>query len=331
METTAYLVRRLTAAAITIVLVIGAVFVIFFVIPGGPGRRQGAGAVSPAAQLIAGKRIVDREYVRQLERELGLSIPLHEQFLRYLGNVAQGDFGYEYRRGLPVAPIMRSSAPVTLSLIVGASIIWLTVAIGGGAWAARRHRSSGERRATLLASGLMSLPVFVTGLLVLALLAPRDVYRFNSYVPFTEDPIGHARAMWLPWLVLASSFAGIYYRLTRGSMLEVANEDYVRTAEAKGLSDLGVTRHQLRAALTPIASVYSVDVAVLVGSAVLIETVFQLPGMGAMLSGALTDLNYPIIAGLTVIGSAFVIAVSLLVDLAYARIDPRVGSKATPR
>ncbi len=318
-----YIVRRVLWALLTIVLVVGATFWIFFVIGG--GRRLEGQQVSPTAVLLAGRRAVDFDYVRQLDRELGLGKPLYEQFFTYVENVARGDLGYDFQSASPVAPVVFASVLPTLGLVLGASVLWLVGSAVAGAIAARRHRSLTDRGLTALALMLLSLPVFWVGLVTYRYFVVEGIYEIDSYVGITENPKGWVAAMWLPCAVLALSFIGLYFRMIRGNMLGSAQEDYIRTAAAKGLPEKRIIRHQLRSAVTPVVTLYGVDFGVLMGGAVIVETIFHIPGLGSLAVDAATNLNFPYMVGAVVVASSFVIVASLVVDLLYAFLDPRVA------
>jgi peptide/nickel transport system permease protein len=319
-----YFLRRLIAALITLILVFTAVFVIFFVLPQAPGSRRDEAHTSPIVVLLAGKRIQDRAYVDRLTEELQLGVPLGEQYLRFLGNALRADFGYGYTFNVPVSGMLKASLPASASLMVGALVLWLPLAIIGGSYAARRRRSHGGRVLNAIAYFSMATPVFVTAIAVLYLIRLKDPFSVLTYSAPGEGFVAHAKAMWMPWTVLAFTFFGRYLRFLRSRMLEIENEDYMRTAEAKGLSETAVARHQLRASLTPIASLLSVDAGVLFGALVFVEPIFEVPGLGSLLYGAMTGLNFPVLVGVTLVGSLIVVAASFLVDLAYGWIDPQV-------
>lgn len=309
-------------------LVVIAVFTIFFVLPGGPGYRRTETAYSPVAVLLAGKRVQDRAYMERLQDQLNLGLPLWDQFTGYVGNVIRGDLGYEYTRNAPVARVVLSSMQPSIALAGGAGAIWMTAAILSGSVAARRRGSPFDRRMRVTAMMSITVPVFVTGTCALFILSNHGLYSFASYEPPFENPRRFVGAMWAPWLVLAFSFYGIYFRLLRSSVLSVQNEDYIRTAEAKGLSEKGVRRHVLRASLMDAISLFGIHAGVLMGGVILVEPIFGIPGLGSLVVGGLFGLNFPLIAGAALIGSVFVIAASVIVDIIYAWLDPRVSLSA---
>jgi peptide/nickel transport system permease protein len=171
----------------------------------------------------------------------------------------------------------------------------------------------------------VSMPTFWLGLMAVFFFdSGLNIYETGEYVGLTNDPIGWFKIMWLPWLVLALVSAAIYARMVRGNMLEVQSEDYIRTARAKGLPERSVTRHTLRSALTPVVTMYGLDLGVLLGGAIITERIFNIPGIGSYAVDAILSNNLPIILGTTVFAAAFVIIANLLVDIAYAALDPRV-------
>jgi peptide/nickel transport system permease protein len=216
---------------------------------------------------------------------------------------------------------------VTASLAIGAAILWLVAGIGIGVLSALKRGSIFDRSAMTAALAGVSLPVFFTALLSLALF--RDTIPIfpdaGNYIPITENPLKWAEALVLPWVTLAFLYAALYARLTRAGMLETMNEDFIRTARAKGLPERRVViRHGLRATLTPIVTIFGLDLGLLIGGAVLTETAFSLPGLGRFAIGAISDQDLPEILGVTMLAGFFVVVANLIVDVLYAVIDPRV-------
>jgi peptide/nickel transport system permease protein len=151
------------------------------------------------------------------------------------------------------------------------------------------------------------------------------IYNTGDYVGLTTNPWGWFKVMWLPWLVLAIVSAAIYTRMVRGNMLDVASEDYIRTARSKGLKERSVIRHELRSALTPVVTMYGLDLGILLGGAIITEHIFNIPGIGAFAVSAIQAQNLPVILGTTIIAAFFVIMANLIVDVVYAFLDPRVA------
>jgi peptide/nickel transport system permease protein len=210
-------------------------------------------------------------------------------------------------------------------------VIWLVLGVLSGVVSAVRRGSILDRALTTLALLFYSLPTFVLGLLMLFVfyyqLTTHGVRIFpgQGYTPLTQDPLKWLESLVLPWLTLALVSAATYTRLTRGSLLEVLSEDYIRTARAKGLSERRVIfRHGLRSALTPVASQFGIDIGTLLGGAIITETVFGMPGLGFTAVGAISNGDLPVIAGIVIIATAAVIVANILVDIVYAVLDPRV-------
>jgi peptide/nickel transport system permease protein len=316
-----YVVRRLMWSVVMLTLVIASVFVIFFVI--------GAGGKTPDGQYYVAIQFAGRNprpvVVQQVTERLGLDQPIHEQFGRYVLNAAQGDLGYSYQTQEPVTQALLARLPATASLAFGASVIWLTVGVGIGVISALKRRSLLDRGSMVFALIGVSMPTFWLGLIaVFAFDSGFQIYDTGSYVGLTEDPVGWLRVMWLPWLVLALTSAAIYARMVRGNLLEIQGEDYIRTARAKGLRERSVTRHALRSALTPVVTMYGLDLGILLGGAIITEQIFNIPGIGDYAVQAILSSNFPIILGTTVFAATFVIVANLLVDIVYATLDPRV-------
>ena len=322
-----YIVRRLMWSIVMLVMVIACVFVIFFVIPGGGGSKTPDGH-SAVAILFAGKN-PRAELVEQVEQRLGLDKPVWVQFGRYVGNAFQGDLGESFQTGERVTAALLRRLPATAGLAFGASVIWLLMGVSIGVISALKRRTLLDRGAMLFALIGVSMPTFWLGLIAVFTfdsgpLPWLQVYDTGSYVPLTEDPVQWFKVMWLPWLVLAFVSAAVYARMVRGNMLEVQGEDYIRTARAKGLRQRSVTKHALRSALTPVVTMYGLDLGILLGGAVITEQIFNIPGIGDYAVQAIRSSNLPIILGTTVFAAAFVIIANLIVDIVYAALDPRV-------
>jgi peptide/nickel transport system permease protein len=321
----AYVVRRILWAFVTLLFVASAVFGIFFVLPGGAGRSSPEG-ISPVAVLLAGRNASEGE-MRAIQRELGLDDPLPVQYGRYIASLARGDLGFSFAAGAPVTALIGPAIPASLSIALGASLVWVLLGTSIGILSANRRRASSDRVAMLLALGALSLPVFVVAALSLSLLLQlTGIYAGNRYVPLTEDPVAWLGAMWLPWICLAFPLIAVYARMVRSSVLEVKAQDYMLTSWAKGLRRKDIRRHELRGALTPIVTMYGLDFGLLAGGSVIIETIFRIPGLGTLLLQARNGYDFPLIAAVVIVFSMFVIVANLVVDILYGYLDPRVRS-----
>ena len=313
-----FLARRLLFGLLVLWIVSGAVFVLFFVAPHDPAR------------LIAGK-LATPQTIALVNHRLGLDRPLSEQYANFIWRLLHGDLGYSYYSNAPVSQLLASRLPVTVSLALGGAVLWLVVGIGVGVAAARRPHSLVDRGGAVLMLAGLSMPTFLVGLLLIYFLFFRlhlaGVTWFppGGYIPLTQDPLGWAQHLLLPWVTLAAVTAATYSRLTRSSMLEVLGEDYIRTARSKGLSeDRVVYRHGLRSALTPVVTLLGIDLGTLLGGVIVTEQVFGLPGLGQLAWQSVPTQDLPVIIGTVLVASTFIVVANLLVDLAYALLDPRV-------
>ena len=315
---TRFLVHRTLTGLVVMWLISMTVFGLFFLVP------------SNVARTLAGRQATP-EVVASINQRLGLDQPIWKQYVDFVVNAAQGDLGYDYYHQVPVTTIIGEALPVTLSLVLGASVIWLVLGVVNGVVSAVRPRSFVDRALTVFSLFFYSMPSFLLGLTLLYFLFFRLTlagyawFPAGGYVPLSGGVGPWLEHMILPWLALALVSAAIYTRLTRGSMLDVLSEDYIRTARSKGLSENRVVyRHTLRSALTPVVTQFGIDLGQLVGGVVVIETVFSLPGLGKTSFDALTQQDLPVIIGILLLASAAVVVANILVDLVYAVLDPRV-------
>jgi peptide/nickel transport system permease protein len=316
---TRYIIRRLLWGALLLPLVSALTFVLFRILPTGEPARLRAGR-SASPKVIAELRV-----------DLGLNKPLIDQFWLYMkGIFLHFNLGYSYYSTAPVKSLIANRLPATISLTLGAAVIWLLAGLGVGIVSAVRRRSKLDRGAMGTALVLISAPEYWLGLIVLYLFAA-DIGRLKvfpgagSYVGLTSDPGKWLTSLILPWLVLAATNAAIYARLIRGSLIETMGEDYIRTARAKGLSERRVIlRHGLRSAINPVMTILGLDIGLLLGGAVLVETVFEIPGIGRLDYDAITHSDFPIVQGTVLVAALFIIVANILVDIAYAYLDPRV-------
>ena len=316
---TRYIVRRLLWAMLMLVVVSALTFLIFYTFP----------SADPAA-LRAGRQATP-ELIAQIRHALGLDKPLYEQFFIYMKNlVLHFDLGYSYQNNVSVRSEIVARLPATISLTVGAVIVWMLIGIPIGILSAIKPRSALDRMAMGASLVGISAPVYWLGLVALFLFAS-DIGRLHlfggagSYVPLGRDPRARFSTLILPWFVLAASFAAFYARMVRGNLIEVMGEDYIRTARAKGLSERRVIlRHGVRAALTPVVTIAGLDIGILLGGAVLTETVFNIPGVGRFAYDSIVNSDLPAIQGTVLVGAFFIIVANLVVDVLYAFLDPRV-------
>ena len=316
-----YIARRLAGTVGLLFVISGTTFIIFNVFP----------ATDPAV-LRAGRQPTP-EVIASIRQDLGLDRPWPVQFLDYIWQVlAYQDFGRSYLTNQDVLEQIIDNLPATISLTVGAVVVWLFFGLSVGILAAVRHRSWFDRVAIGLSLVAISAPVYWLGLVSLYLFAPDfGAFELNflggqgSYVAPSEDVGDWLKSLVLPWFVLATAFAAVYARLLRGSLLEVLGEDYIRTARAKGLSERRVIlRHGVRSAITPIVTVLGLDIGILLGGAILTESVFNIPGIGRLAYDAIVRGDLPIVQGTVLFGAFFIIIMNLIVDILYAFLDPRV-------
>jgi len=313
-----FLIRRTGQGLIVLWLITMVLFALFFIVP------------SNVARTLAGRQAT-QQTVALIQHRLGLDLPVWQQYLGFIGRALHGDLGYDYYHQVPVTTVIAADAPVTLSLVVGAAILWLAIGVFNGVMSAIRPRSFLDRSLTAFALFFYSMPSFLLGLLLLFFfyfqltLAGIRIFPPGGYVPISQGVGAWADHLVLPWLTLALVSAAIYTRLTRGSMLDVLGEDYIRTARSKGIAESRViTRHGLRSALTPVVTQFGIDLGALLGGAVITETVFSLPGLGKAGIDALNQQNQPVIIGIVLLASTAVVVANIAVDFVYAVLDPRV-------
>src|SRR6476661_7628349 len=315
-----YLVRRVVWALGVLLAVSAITFAIFYLMP--PG--------DPALRF-AGKQPTT-ESIKQVRQNLGLDKPWYVQYGKFLKATATGDkygwpgLGFSYDSNVSIRSKVIERAPRTLSLILGASIIWLVFGVVIGVISAIKRRSLVDRLAMGFALFGISAPVFWLGLMGLFIFWYKLGWTAGTgYVSPTTSITGWADHLLLPWIVLALLYAAIYARMVRGNLLDAMGEDFIRTARAKGLSESRVIfRHGLRASLAPIVTMFGLDIALLVGGAVITESVFNLDGLGFMAIDSVFRQDLPGVLGVVLVGTFAVVIMNLLVDIAYAFLDPRV-------
>jgi len=325
----AYIIRRVLLMITLLFLLSVSVFVLFQALPSDPARLSCGKICTPA--ILAGNR-----------HRLGYDRPLLEQYTTFVGGIFNGRtfsqdspqpivceapcLGYSYARHAQVLDLIGKAAPVTFWLAIGAFVLWISVGVSMGIVAALKRGRWPDR--VIMGAALIgySFPSFFIGLVLLFFVIIQwKLLPIPSYVGPFDNPVKFLQTMILPWIVLAILYIAFYMRLTRNQVLEVLNDDYVRTARAKGLPERTiVVKHALRAGLTPIVTAAGLDLAGLMGGAIISENIFGLPGLGSLAVRSVVDSDLPMITGLTLLVASLIIFANLVVDLLYAVIDPRV-------
>jgi peptide/nickel transport system permease protein len=319
---TAFVARRLASMVLVMFSISVLVFLIFFATPG----------VDPAAR-IAGRN-ADQQTLREVRKDFGLDKPMPVQYALMMKKLfISRDLTSFVNRGAKVIPQVTQAAPVTLSLVLGAAVIWVVVSVLMGLVAAVFRGTAIDT--TLMILGLIgiSMPVFWLGEVVNLISQSRFHHSFLfswvpplGYVPLTQSPFGWFKSLLLPWLTLAVLYIGVYARVLRSALIEAQEQDYVRTARAKGLTEQRVlVRHALRTSMIAFVSLFGLDFGALVGGgALLTEVVFGLHGVGKLTFDSLQNLDLPVIMATVMYAAFFVVVANAVVDLLYAWLDPRV-------
>jgi peptide/nickel transport system permease protein len=317
-----YLIRRVLFGIVVLWVVSILTFFIFLKLPAGNPAQRAAGKTTTA------------KIVHEAELALGLDRPWYVQYGRFAkglipwpGFFLNKQVYYSWDDFVPVKEIIYSRLPVTITVAIGAAVVWLIIGIPTGIVSAIRRRSVADRAAMIGALLGISLPDFWLAYVFLYIFWFKLGILPGSGIPTgmnTFQAIAHGSFV-LPWVVLASTFAGFYTRMVRGNLLESMTEDYVRTARAKGLSERTVIfKHAMRAALTPVVTMFGMDLGLLLGGAVIAETVFNLPGIGQYTVQALRRNDFPAVMTVTVFSAFFIVVMNLIIDVGYAFLDPRV-------
>jgi peptide/nickel transport system permease protein len=317
-----FVVRRLVSLVVVLFAITVLTFLIFFATPGVDPTRSLAGR-NPTPETVAAVR-----------HQFGLDRSKPEQYVLMMKRLfVSRDLVSYGNQALKVVPAITAAAPVTFSLVIGAAIIWVVLAIATGLAAVVLKGSIWDPLLMILALIGISMPVFWLGEVANLVTQDRlhDTFLFSwvpplGYVPLTKDPWQWFLHLIIPWLTLSVLYIGFYARVLRANMLDVSNEDFVRTARAKGLSERKVlTRHMLRTSMITFVSLFGLDFAVLVGGgALLTEVVFGLPGVGLLTYRSLVALDLPVIMATVIYGAFFITIANALVDIVYARLDPRI-------
>ena len=326
-----FYVRRLAAGAIQIVLITALTWFIFFVVASLTGANP--------ANRYAGKA-ASAEQVERVAQQLGTNESYVVQYARHMWRLLQGDFGYSYQQGLPVMEIVLPAAATTASLVLGAAVIWLTVAVAVGVIAALRPRSHVDRVLLVLVLLGMSMPVFWLAPAVSHFLGfeptqgrvfgidvghSLNLFPIDGYVNLRDDPIGWAHHLFLPWVTLAIGFAAIYARYVRALTIEQLSEDYTRTARAKGASESRILRHHTGPNVAPtIVTLLALDIGAALGGALFVEAVFNLPGLGYVALSSIQNFDYPLTVGVITFAALIAVLANTVADVVQAALDPRV-------
>jgi peptide/nickel transport system permease protein len=317
-----YLIRRILFVILVLFIVSLITFLIFMKLPAGdPARR------------LAGRQVTPQT-LEDIRHSIGLDQPLYIQYARFAkglvpwpGWFLNEQVYYSWANNVPVKDEIFARLPKTIVLAVGASVIWLAIGIPIGVISAIRPRSIFDRAGMIFALVGVSAPIFWLAYLMLFVFWYKLQWLPGINIP-TDETLWEAilnRRFVLPWFALALTFAAFYVRMVRGNLIETMNEDYIRTARAKGLSErVVITRHGLRSALTPVVTMFGLDIATLLGGAVITETIFAIPGIGQYTLLSVTGGNFPGVMGVTVLAAFFIVTANLVVDIVYAFLDPRV-------
>ena len=324
-----YIAKRIAAGTLVLAIVSAIVFSIFYILPADPAR------------LACGKSCTP-ELMQRIKVALEIDQPLQVQYGRFIKGIFVGRtylkgseaelqcgapcLGYSYQTDLPVTELLMDRLPATLSIAAGASVLWLLIGLSSGIVSALRRGTMVDKFSQGVALGAASLQIYFVGLILQFIFVDKLAWLpMPGYTSPFEYPLDWAKQMALPWITLAFLLSAIYSRLTRAGMIEVMSEDYVRTARAKGLSERSVNmKHVLRGAITPIVTVFGLDLGALLGGAVITEYVFNVPGLGKLSTEAVSNLDIPVVTGTVLFAAFFVITANIIVDLLYAALDPKV-------
>jgi len=309
-----FIIRRMIAMVAVLFAISIVTFAIFNVIPNSDPAQRLAGRNQTPGQLAA------------IRHTWGFDKPIYVQYEKTMGKIFNGSV-VSYTQQLNVEDEIKRDLPVTMSLAIGAGIIWLALGIVFGVISALFAGKWLDRALTVLSLIGVSTPVFVIAALMLYFLAFKlKIFPNGDYVKLTDDPVQWLNHMILPWIALSVLFIGFYSRVLRSNILDTINEDYVRTARAKGLSERRViVRHVLRNSLIPVISLWGLDFAAIIGGgAIITEKAFNLPGVGAFAANSIGQLDVPPVLVVTMFGAFFVVLFSALVDIFYGVLDPRI-------
>lgn len=307
-----YIFKRLIWSICIVIIITFITFIVFYLLPTADPALLRAGR-APTPALIAA-----------ITKQFGLDKPFYVQYWTYFKQLFfHANFGYSYTNDESVGAAIGRGAPASAFLAIGAAVIWLASGIPIGIISAVKRGSLLDRVLMVLALVAISCPVYWLGLLVIYILSVYSVV--GSYEPLWQNPWIWFKSLILAWIVLATAFTAFYARFMRSSLSEILGEDYIRTARAKGLSGRRVVfRHGVRAAITPVVTIFGIDLGTLLGGVILVESVFNIPGIGRLAFNAIENADLPTIQGTVFVGAAAIVFLNLLVDIGYAFIDPRI-------
>jgi len=324
-----YLIRRVVSGVVVLGIVSAIVFGIFFILPADPARLS-------CGKTCSEELIVKIRHTLELDQTLPVQ---YGRFIKgifvgrtYLGgteaelNCSAPCLGYSFQTDQPVTALLKDRLPATASIAFGASILWLLIGLSSGIVSALRRGTWVDKMSQGVALGAASLQIYFVGLVLQFIFVNKLAWLPTpGYSSPFQYPLDWAKQMALPWITLAFLLSAIYSRLTRAGMIEIKGEDYVRTARAKGLSNRRINlKHTLRGAITPIVTVFGLDLGGLLGGAVITEYVFNIPGLGKLSTDAVSNLDLPVIIGTVMFSAFFIIIANILVDILYAVLDPKV-------
>lgn len=301
---------------LTVPVLVGMSIVVFLLIRLVPGDP---------AQVILGLRATP-EGLAAIHRDLGLDLPVYRQYLRWVGNLAAGDLGQDYRSHVAVSTLLRQRVPVTLELAALSMVLAILAAVPLGVTAAVRRGGPADRAATLIGLVGISIPDFWLAIMLILFVAlGLGLLPSSGFVTVRENLVGNLRAMILPSVTLATGLAAVLVRITRASLLDVLGREYIKFARAKGLRErLIVYKHALRNAAIPIVTVIGLQTGYLLGGAVIVEQVFDLPGLGSLTVNATLERNYPVVQATALLIGLLFVTVNVVTDVAYGLLNPKI-------
>jgi peptide/nickel transport system permease protein len=322
-----YLIRRLLLLIPTLFIVTVIVFLMVRLIPGTVVDVLLAELTTPGSGGTQGATPPDRE---ELMRKMGLDVPIHIQYGHWISDIIlHWDFGDSLRTRRAVTEVIAPKIPVTVELGAMALVLAMLISLPLGVYSAIRQDTAGDYIGRSIAIGLIAIPGFWIATMVMVF--PSIWWHWTpstEYIPLTRDPWGNIRMLIIPALIMGTQMAGSTMRMTRTMMLEVLRQDYIRTAWSKGLSErVVVIRHALKNAFIPVVTIVGLQLPVLLGGAVIIEQIFNLPGMGRLMLEVINRRDYTVVSGINLLIAAFVLVVNVVVDISYGFLDPRVRYK----